>query len=171
MSNEFDDDLHIDLHTLDLEWQNQAPLYRKYSDMWAEAKGVVDSLKNRLDRTYATLFVRVKESPSEFTDAKMTEELAKSLVLTQDEYIKIQDEYNEAVEELNLLYSARIAFEHRKSALEHLTRLFLSNYWAEVKVPNDEREGYKEHLNRESRKDFSEEVTGTLKKRRLKKSK
>lgn len=165
--SEFDQDLEIDLHALDVEWKNQAVLYRKYCDSWAEAKGKVDSLKSRLDRMFASLFIKVKENPSAFTDGKVTEELAKSLVITQPEYVKLQKKYNEALEEFSLMYSAKSAFEQRKTALEYLTKLFLSNYWAEVRVSSEDREDYEDYKVNEAKRDFAK----SMKRRSLRKNK
>ena len=50
-------------------------------------------------------------------------------------YIAASDNYLKAFKEAKVLEIATRAFEHRKRALEHLTKLFLNNYYAEPYVP------------------------------------
>lgn len=47
------------------------------------------------------------------------------------DYQQANDEYLDAVKEAKIFGVAREAFDHRKKALEKLTDLFLSQYWAE----------------------------------------
>jgi len=54
-------------------------------------------------------------------------------------YMKWAEKWVNAVE-VNLLASAKVAFEHRKQALEGLTKLWLGGYFSNPNIPSEIKE-------------------------------
>jgi hypothetical protein len=124
------DDLKIDKHALDEEWMWQSIRFSDWGEKEVDAQNQVDKAKAKLELTKAKLDSKIR-SQAEQSGKKITETYITNTILQEPEYQTALDEYFEAMKTQGSLDVGRKAFEHRKKALEKLTDLYLSNYWAE----------------------------------------
>jgi len=129
-------DLEIDFSDLENCWKKQPTLYMEYAEEHADASRDKDKAKERLEVVKAKLDNHIRENPIEYgCDKKLTEAAIKSLVANNEEVIEATSKLTDANYDMNILAAAKTAFEHRKKALEGLTQLFASGYFADVKIP------------------------------------
>jgi len=132
MSDNYKDDLKIDENNLEYEWKRQASLFEEWGEKAVNANYEKDKLKEKLDLIKAQLDTEYRKK---LKDEKPKEAEILSKVLQDPKYIAASNAYLIAYKEAKILEIATRAFEHRKRALEHLTKLFLNNYYAEPYVP------------------------------------
>jgi uncharacterized protein YtpQ (UPF0354 family) len=174
---EYERDCKLDKDNLDVEWERQASLFMKWSERYAQAVSermlleeqlrlTKENSKRKLEEVRATLDFQVRSNPQAFgldSDKKPTETAIQG-VITLDESYKLAFERGlnevseatkrvaEAVENENILDGAKRAMDHKRSAADGLTRLWLGGFYAEVKVPNEARE----RVEREAHKQIGE---------------
>jgi len=128
------EDIFLDHHNLDEEWIKQSSLYFKYASLHADAIAKRDSLKEELEVVKAELFVKIQKDWAKYGfEKKPTDGVAKAFVDQEEEVAEITEEVIEANKEVNILASAKVAFEHKKKALENLTTLWVQNWHSEPK--------------------------------------
>ncbi len=141
-------DLDIDKHNLDVEWMNQPKLFADWGEQLVNAEERVDKTKVKLELVKAQIDSKIR---LENINNKITENFITNTVIKDEEYQKIVAEHIEAKKQQGIIEVARKAFEfQRNKALDRLTDLFLSNYWAEPRgkaegIVNDKIEH--DHLN------------------------
>lgn len=141
----FSDDARIDKHQLDFEWLRQASLFHKYAEAYANAMFERDKAKERLDLVKAQVDSAIRSEPEDYGFlTKPTEPAIASAILQDPDYIEAKSKYLNSVREMNIVMGAKTAMEHKKSALETLSKLYLSGYWAEVRVSKEARKKYQE---------------------------
>ena len=139
----YKDDLRIDRHTLDEEWMRQPGLFAKYSEEYAESIFLRDKAKDQMELINAEIDSDVRADPVEFgMEGKVTDKAIASAVSQAEEVIQAKGDYLEACKDCNVLLGAKISFEHKKSALDALVKLYLSGYWGEVKVPVEAKDKF-----------------------------
>ena len=140
---DFERDMGLDQHALDVEWLRQASLFQKYSIVYANASADRDEAKEKLLRTDAEIDLEVRTDYQSFGfDSKPTEPAIKAAVLLDDRHIKAVAEFNEASRNASILQGAKTALEHKKAALERLSSLYLSGYWADPRVTKEAKDNY-----------------------------
>ena len=131
----YEKDIYLDQHSLDLELIKQPNLYLKYSELTVDAGFIKDKAKEKLKIIESELYLKVKKDYSKFgLDAKPTEGAIKACVAIQPECHKATTDYFEAVKIYNSLSGAKIALEHKKKALELLVGLLIRGYSASPQV-------------------------------------
>ena len=125
------DDLKIDKYRLDEEWQTQALKFCEWAEKEVEALYLKDKVKEQLDLVKAQLDSAVRKNPEVYGLEKVTEGAIQNVIFQHKDYMDVSRAYLDAIKEARILGVAREAFDHRKKALEKLTELFLSQYWAE----------------------------------------
>jgi hypothetical protein len=128
-------DLSIDKYKLDDEWSKQPDLYHAYGAMLADAENERDRAKEFLDLTEATVSDIIRR-----TSEKTTETSIKNQVLMHEDYKEAMRTYLEKKNACKHLQVVISALEHKKSALENLVKLFLSDYYSEPSVPKVARD-------------------------------
>jgi hypothetical protein len=128
---EFKKDLEIDKWKLDEEWVGQAQLYAAYATKAVEKAYERDKAREYLDLTKAELDTEIRKDPSKYGIEKVSESAISNAILQQSKYKKASGDYLLLIKETKIFEVARDSFDHRKKALEKLTDLFLSNYWAD----------------------------------------
>ncbi len=137
----FEDSLRIDQYSLDTAWLAQPMLYYQWSKDYAEAVAIRDKTKQFVELARAELDLEVRKNPDKYGLDKATEAGIGNVILTLPKYQDALKAHQEAVYDVNVLSGAIEAINHKKSALDNLTRLFLSGYWAEAKkAPAEMRE-------------------------------
>lgn len=151
----FKEDMNIDPDALDIDWLEQADLVLDYSLAQNEAgeekeaaKLRMEKIEEKLKETKAEISLEIRRNPEDHklprvTDASVTAavEIHPKVKAAKEKYYKAAEEFNQAKNTFNNLYSAVKAFDHRKSALEHLVRMLGMQYFA---APSVER-----HLGKE----------------------
>jgi hypothetical protein len=130
----YKEDLEIDQYALEEGWLKQAVLYAKWAEEAVNANYEVDKLRESLDLKRAELDGKIRNDPAIYGIAKITESAISAAILMNAEYQEANNKVLEASRNAKILAVARDSFEHKKKALEKLTDLFLSNYWAD-KMP------------------------------------
>ncbi len=145
-------DKKIDPDALDIAWLEQADLYYKYSDAFNDAlakkneiKTEIDSFEDSLKELKSRLDLEIRQTPENFNlQGKITEGAITATILTHIEYrdalkqyYELKEEFNEAQNAANKIYSCAAAMEQRKTALENLVRLLNQQYFSTPEEPRD----------------------------------
>ncbi len=159
--SDYIDDLKINENDLESEWISQAGKYMFYADQWAKAVLVRDTAKIKAEYTYAKLDTEIRGNWNKYFDSKPTEGAIKGKIIQHDDYQDSQKHLVECNEDVNVYYGCKVAFDHRKTALQSLVQIRLSGFHAEPR-----------NIHRDKAiKNKDEEEVKTDNKRRLNKSK
>ena len=126
--------LEIDLERLEENLIEQAQLVMECGELWAEKTAERDRAKENLSVVEAELDGHARANWVDISDTKMTEKSILGYVLNEGKRKEAMDELIKLTEEANVLSVAKVAFEHRKKALEGLVSLFIANYYADPKI-------------------------------------
>ena len=125
----YKDELTIDKHNLDVEWINQSKVFAEWGEELVYAQERTDKAKANLDLIKAQTDSKIRANN---IGGKITESQILNMIIQDSEYQKAIVEHIEAKKQEGIIEIARKAFEfQRNKALDRLTDLFLSNYWAE----------------------------------------
>jgi len=133
----YEDDMYIADDELDLEFLGQPALMAKYSRELAEARRDRDLAKEALDLKKAEIDLDIRDNPGNYHLEKVTVAAVEACILMEEDYQIAQKTVHDANFEVNVLQGVVSAIEHRKSALEHLVKLYGQNYFAGPAVPHD----------------------------------
>jgi hypothetical protein len=133
----FEQDIAIDPNSLDTEWLGQASLMLDYTKHLAECEKTVNTLKDAVKATKAEIGKDVRSDPKAYGIEKLSNDSVEEAVLSDKEYKRVQRELVEAQYEADIAKGAVESFRQRKSALENLVQLFMSQYFAGPKIPRD----------------------------------
>jgi len=129
-------DLKIDKDNLELEWEKQSHLYYFYAEQSANAIEAQQIAKEEVEVLEAQLDRDIRNDPESYDIMdKLTEKKVMSAIWGEEDYKNTKTKAIECTKTVNVLKGILTAFDHKKSALESLTRLFLSNYYAEPIIP------------------------------------
>lgn len=141
-------DLEIDKNALDWEWQRQSGLFLKYAEEAANANWLRDQAKENIEVIKSEVYKEVLEDPETFGVSKTTGDAIKAAIATDPRVQEVTQNYLKLKNEAEIFNSAKQAFEHKKSALEHLAKLYLSGYWSSPRITEDaKKEVVKEKSN------------------------
>jgi hypothetical protein len=154
----YKEDIQIDIHALDAEWIKQASLYQYYAKKEAVALYERDQLADRLALVQAQLDGDIRLDPKKHGfDSKPTEAAILNSIKQNPFYIKANSFLMKASCKAKIVGGAVRAFDHKKKALEKLTDLYLSGYWASPKIKSEAQEVYgaqaQEALSKDLQKD------------------
>jgi hypothetical protein len=138
----YKDDLKIDQNALDHEWLNHPIKFANWAEKEVEAQFEKDKAKEKLELVKSLIDSDIRSNPAKYRLDKITETVVYGVVIQSDEYKAANEEFLQATRRARILSVGREAFDHRKKALEKLTDLYLSNYWAEPRSgpPNQLKE-------------------------------
>lgn len=140
---DYEKDMLLDQHALDYEWLRQASLFQKYSVVYADACADKDDAKEKLLRVDAEIDLDIRQNWRDYGfDVKPTEPAIKAAVVLDPRHIKASKEFVEASRYATILQGSKVALEHKKAALERLSALYLSGYWADPRVTKEAKENY-----------------------------
>jgi len=143
--SEHHDEINIDIHALDHEWERQASLVIKYSNQYADAAYLRDQAKEELSRIDAEIDLDIRTNWDNYSfDSKPTEAAIKATILNSEEHIIAVKAYNLLCRDVIVFQGAKMALDHKKSALERLTSLYLSGYWADPKIRGEAKTAYED---------------------------
>ena len=136
----YNEDLEIDFAQLDTNWRDHSVNYMKWSEKWVNSVAYRDRSKEALDTVRAELDTKYRKELH--VDKKPTEVAIAAAITNDDDYKVANDALLDANEAVNLLASAKTAFEHRKKALEGLTQLWLGGYFSNPNIPTEIKEKF-----------------------------
>lgn len=139
-----EDDLdlfNINPHRLDEECVNQPRLRRKYGDLLAEAKRTLARAEKNLEEVKARTDFKIRKNPEAYglTSERITENMVKVQVLLNKKVQQAEEEAINAQYEVDKLSGDVSAIEHRKTAIQDLTKLRLADYYADPKIDEEAR--------------------------------
>lgn len=136
MSEERDygEDLRINKYDLETEWLNQPNLYYHYSKLQADARLEMDEAKEKLEQIKADLNLDVRSDPKKFGVEKVTNESVAAAIIVEQEYVEALREVNITRHSYEVISGAVRAMEQRRSALENLVKIQLSQIHATPKT-------------------------------------
>lgn len=173
----YEDDLKIDMFSLHEEWIKQSNLFMEWAEQYADAIFVRDKEKELLDLTKAEIDSEIRLDPEAFhlnKKPKPTESSIAACVIQDERYKEQKKAYLEAVKEANIINGAKEAMNHRKAALENLTKLWIAGYYSDHMQGDDSiREAARkkaEDREKEQREKTQSRLTKQLKKLKRKKA-
>lgn len=139
----YQEDIKIDIDQLDQEWIKQASLYQYYAKQEAMALYKRDQLAEALALTQAQLDGEIRLDPKKHGfESKPTEAAILNSIKQNPFYIKDSRILMKATCKAKIIGSAVRSFDHKKKALEKLSDLYLSGYWAGPKIKSEAQELY-----------------------------
>jgi len=127
-------DLEVNSNNLEEEWIIQPSLYMYYSEKYANAVLERDKSKRDLELVEAKLDLFIHQNWETEFSKQPSELLRRDYVISQSEYKEKLDLLINANYKVNLLQSAKNAFEHRKKALEQIVTMNITGYHSEPKI-------------------------------------
>lgn len=134
--------LEIDLDRLHEEWAAQAPMYKDWADILAEARADLAEAKSARDAIEAEIKLDMRRHPEEYElpGSKPTDDTIKSAVLLEPRYKKADSVVINLQYEVETIQGTVTALDHRKKALENEVSLRLANYFSMPSEPRGKRE-------------------------------
>ena len=131
----YEKDLHIDKDSLEDCLVEQAELYGKWSNAWAQAVKERDQAKENLNKKKADLDKKIRKSWDILGfDKKPTDMAITTWICAHQDYRAENFHLIQATYNVNVLEAAKWAFQHRKDALDNLVKLYLNNYYADSRT-------------------------------------
>lgn len=128
----------LDPMQLDIEWVGQAKLFRKYSDLLADANKKQAEADEAIKTTRSKLTLKCIEDPEHTLGVeKPTDKRIEAYYRTRKVYIKRKEKWIEATHIVDTLKGIVFSLHQRKAALEYLVELFTAAYFAGPKEPRD----------------------------------
>lgn len=129
----FQNDLKLDKHDLDNCALSQPELYAEWALKWADAVDRRDRAKDNLNLVKSDCDVDIRENPKKFgwaADKAPTEAFIGTAIFSHPDYMAANEDYMQAVHEVNVLSIAKESFEQRRKMIEVLVQLYLSGYYS-----------------------------------------
>jgi hypothetical protein len=146
----FEQDLSIDRYKLDQECVTHSQLYYRYSELAAESKNQVgilsDDLKLKMGEANIIIRNHLIEQGVKFTEAVINAEVEKDRTV-----IATRDKLRDAEINYSRLQAGVFAFEHRKSQLDNLVRLYCAGYFSTPGQSGKPKDSINKQVSREVR--------------------
>lgn len=126
---DFEKDLSINKFRLDEECLSHSSIYFRYAEAQAKAKTKAAKAKDNLELVKAERYDEIK-SEFEKKGIKTTIPMMDKAVLSDSEVIEATNKLRKAEDISAKLDVAVKAFEHRKSELDNLVKLYCSGYFS-----------------------------------------
>lgn len=136
--------VEVDKDNLDLEWAEQSKVFFEYSIALAEAIFDRDMAKAKLKQLEADLAGAIEEDPASYGLNRTTDTAIKNCIFRQPEWIEHTENVVKADLLVNQLDAMQRSMYQKRDSIEWLTKLYLSNYYAESELTDRVKERYKE---------------------------
>jgi len=147
----YEKQLEIDFSLLEENLRDHSINYAKcgehYADLKTEAENIkllLEEIKNKLNMERSTIDLEIRNDWSIAFAAKPTENGIKAYIETHAQMVDINVRYFdtrknliEKQDEVDKVSTSLKAFEHRRSNLEDLVKLYINNYWSKPKVKQE----------------------------------
>lgn len=132
----FENDIAIDLDSLETEWAKQPRLFFRYAKMEAEKRKVRDDLALQEKVLCAQIAKRVRDNPARYGVEKLSEGSVKEAVNEHPKVIALRQAINTAEYELHVTEGAVKSMDQKKRALEAHVRLLVMEYFSGPETPH-----------------------------------
>jgi hypothetical protein len=122
--------ISIDKNALDEEITQQPQCFYDASDLLAEIHNARDALKEELEVLGAEIQTELREQ-YEREQSKYTDKSVTAQVVTDPDYVKLNDEYRLYRALSTRALALQSAFETKTRMLAHLARLFIASYYSD----------------------------------------
>jgi hypothetical protein len=123
----------INQYKLDKECITHAKRYQQAHEIYMELKDDVSAIRDKLNLERALADTRARDAINE-AGGKVTEALVASIAAKDEAVLALCNELRVAEYNAGVVQGIIQAFDHRKSQLDNLVKLFIANYWA---LPTD----------------------------------
>ena len=147
-------DLKINKYKLDEECLTHASTYNRYAEMALKTKTELTKAKDKLSLITAQRNIAIREEIAK-SGSKVTEKMIESYLESDKEVLKAKKEVRE-IEEVNATFNAMLdSFDHRKSELDNLVKLYCAGYYS---VVGNKKETSTETTEKDIRKNLNKKV-------------
>ena len=136
-TDEIEKDLELDLYKLEEGWLDLPLLSLKWSTELVEAEMNARQLRNELDQLKATLDARMRENPGEYGIQKITESTVLAAITIHPAVIESLQKHHEKDTYNKTCKAVCLAIETKRKALEGLTQLYSTGYFASKPILNN----------------------------------
>lgn len=150
---DFDKDLSINKFRLDEECLSHSSIYFRYAEAAAKAKTRAAKAKDNLELVKAERNVAIREELSK--NGKVTEAMINANILKDEEVLEATNKLRKAEDISAKLDVAVKAFEHRKSELDNLVKLYCAGYFSTPSANDKSKNDVNEQTSREIRKNLN----------------
>ncbi|WP_405291887.1 hypothetical protein [Methanobrevibacter sp.] len=151
---DFEKDLSINKYRLDEECLSHSSLYFKYAEAQQEAKNRVSRAKNNLELVQSERNLAIREELTK-KGTKYTESMVDKLVAADELVIKAKNKLFNVESVYAKLSVAVQAFEHRKSELDNLVKLYCSGYYS---LPTNGGTGVRKSVNDQTSREMRKKL-------------
>lgn len=124
-------DLKINKYKLDEECLTHASTYNRYAEMALKTKTELTKVKDKLSLITAQRNIAIREEIAK-SGSKVTEKMIESYLESDKEVLNAKKEVRE-IEEVNATFNVMLdSFDHRKSELDNLVKLYCAGYYSVV---------------------------------------
>ena len=123
-------ELELDLYKLDEGWLDLPMISFKWGQKSVEVEMDARNIKIQLEQLRATIDGRMRENPAEYGIQKVTEATITAAITIHPEVMKLTKECNDRDKESKELKIMNLAIEAKRKALEGLTQLYSTGYFA-----------------------------------------
>lgn len=139
-------DAQINKHALDYEWMRQPSLVREYAQRYGDALFERDIIKDKLELFASDLALKIRADKDAYGLDKITDKAVEATIIKSKKYQKYQKQLREVNKNVNAYFAAQKVMEHKKTALEFLSRHYFTGYWSDPKIPNEIRNEYEQEV-------------------------
>lgn len=151
---DFDKDVSINKYRLDEECLSHSGIFARYAELQADAKTRVSNAKDQLELVEAQRNLAIREELSK-SGAKVTEAMINSYLVTDKAVIEAKEALRKAEDVYGKLSVGVQAFEHRKSELDNLTKLYCAGYYSMPSSSSETRKNINEQTSNAVRKNLN----------------
>ena len=128
---DIENDIKINNYKLDEECLTHASTYNRYAEMVTKTKTELTKAKDKLSLITAQRNIAIREEIAK-SGSKVTEKMIESYLESDKEVLNAKKEVRE-IEEVNATFNAMLdSFDHRKSELDNLVKLYCAGYYSVV---------------------------------------
>lgn len=131
-----------DKDNLDLEWEKQGQVSYDHSKALADAIEDRDTAKNHAEYLFAKTIGDAEDYPGNYGLTRITDSTLKYAARREPEYIEALKDLAKKEKLVNKLQGAVYALIQKRDSLEWLTKLYLTNYYAETELTDRVKERY-----------------------------
>ena len=130
-------DSKIDSSSLDYESTANVELLKYWNKQIAVRTKERDKAKSELKRLEGQIRLQIERNPQKFRIDRVNDKLVEALFYEDPRYILAQESYTEASYQLSKAFGYKEVFQERSTALDRLLKLFLANYYIDVRNNNN----------------------------------
>jgi len=155
---DFEKDIRVDIHHLELEWVRQPQLVWKYGKLAADAKDEVSRIENQISMHESDVAADVRKKPELFglPSDKVTDKNIRYAIESDPTFQQLNTKLRKAKKNYDIIERAVTSIDHKKRSLEHLVKLLAMEYFSGPSVPHKIGAEVQDRLRDAQSTDFAE---------------